>query len=281
VEVCPTSAISINLETGAPVVDSANCIFCGVCVARCPAGAIYVDGAHGAVVVDQPNKHFVTTAEYTEVSMYTSRKALEKAGRTGALLCETDAIVGEVGRRITEIRPNLSDAFPNLLTRNLLRTLGVAADMRRTGNNHLRADLVLGVDGRIERGVVEVEFGDQAILDAPRDVLDDIAVFVSRHGWSKKNMIAFIVGDVLPNRRSEYWRIIKDIREILAIPIATVTIFALMLLVWGRKKLPKTINTLAFADSDTTSYRKDVLEKLVGRRLNLSSKSSALVEIVK
>jgi hypothetical protein len=152
--------------------------------------------------------------------------------------------------------------------------------MRRTGNNHLRADLVLGSEG-IKQGVVEVEFGDEAILDAPRDVLDDIAVFVSRHGWKKDDIVAVIVGDVLPNRRSEFWHIIKDIRDVLGIEIATVTVLALMLLVWERRKLPGQINRLAYSDCDTRSYREGVLEPLIGRRLGLAVGASALVEVVK
>lgn len=279
-EVCPTGAVSITPRIGATAIDAARCIYCGVCVARCPVGAIFLSPNKGAVVVDETNAHFTTTPQYSEKAMLVSRNALERAERTGVLLRESDALVADIERRIAAVRVNLTDNFPNHLTRNLLRAAGIAVDMRRIGNNHLRADLVLGSEG-IKQGVVEVEFGDEAILDAPRDALDDIAVFISRHGWNKDDIVAFIVGDVLPNRRSEFWHIIKDIRDVLGIQIATVTVLALMLVVWERRKLPGQINKLAYTDCDTPSYRQAVFEKLLGRRLALAADVSALVEVVK
>lgn len=279
-EVCPTGAVSIVPGAGAAAIDAARCIYCGVCVARCPVGAIFLSPSKGAVVVDEANTHFAITAQYSEAEMLASRNALERAQRTGVFLRESDELIADIASRIAAVRANLTDNFPNHLARNLLRATGIAADMRRVGNNHLRADLVLGTDG-IKQGVVEVEFGDEAILDAPRDVLDDIAVFVSRHGWKKDDIVALIIGDVLPNRRSEFWHIIKDIREVLGVQIATVTILALMLLVWERRKLPSQINKLAHTDCDTPSYREAVLEKLLGRKIALAVDVSAMVEVIK
>ncbi len=279
-DVCPTGAVSIDPHSGAAVVDSTRCIFCGVCVSRCPVGAIHLLPNIGAVVIDAANARFVRTPHYSETDMFTSRDLLRKAERTGLLIQESDGLIAEINRRLVGIRSQLTDNFPNHLARNLIRTAGIAVDMRRTGNNHLRVDLVMGSEG-IKHGVVEVEFGDEAILDAPRDVLDDIAVLVSRHGWSGPDTVALIVGDVLPNRRSEFWRIIKDIREVLGIQIGVVTVLALMLVVWARQRLPSNINRLAYTDCDTPSYREAVLEKLLGRRLSLKVGASALVEVVK
>ena len=280
IEVCPTGAVSIIQATGAATVDPLKCIFCGVCAARCPVGAIFMSPKQGAVVVDDTNSGFVVTEQYSEPSMLASRGAIAKTELTGVHMRESDALVAEIERRMAAAREKLTDNFPNHLTRNLLRAVGVAVDMRRTGNNHLRADLVLGSRG-ISQGVVEAEFGAEAILDAPRDVLDDIAVFVSRHGWKKDDIVAFIVGDYLPNRRSEFWSIIKDIRDVLGVQIATVTVLALMLMVWERRRLPATINTKAYADCDTLSYRETVLEKLLGRQLDLTKDATAFVEVIK
>jgi NAD-dependent dihydropyrimidine dehydrogenase PreA subunit len=279
-EICPTGAVSIAPRTGAAVIDATQCIYCGVCAARCPVGAIFLSQNKGAVVVDEANAHFAITAQYSEAEMLASRNPLEQAQHTGALLQESDALIADIAGRLAAVRVNLTDNFPNHLARNLLRATGIAVDMRRVGNNHLRADLVLGTEG-IKQGVVEVEFGDEAILDSPRDLLDDIAVFVSRHGWKKDDIVALIVGDVLPNRRSEFWHIIKDIREVLGVQIATVTVLALMLLVWERRKLPSHINKLAHTDCDTPSYREAVLEKLLGRKIALTVDVSAMVEVIK
>jgi len=279
-DVCPTGAVSIAARTGAAKIDPERCIYCGVCVARCPVGAIFLLPSKGAVVEDEANAHFATTTQYSEQAMLASRNSLERVGKTGVFLRENDALIADIGRRIASVRASLTDNFPNHLARNLLRAAGISVDMRRVGNNHLRADLVLGSNG-IKQGVVEVEFGVEAILDAPRDLLDDIAVFVSRHGWKKDDIVALIVGDVLPNRRSEFWHIIRDIRDVLAIEIATVTVLVLMLLVWERRSLPSQINKLAYADCDTASYREAVLEKLLGRRIALALGVSAMVEVIK
>ena len=42
-EVCPTTAINKNPETGAYLVDTNKCVGCRLCTVACPLGAIYVD----------------------------------------------------------------------------------------------------------------------------------------------------------------------------------------------------------------------------------------------
>ncbi|WP_244113879.1 hypothetical protein [Burkholderia cepacia] len=98
-----------------------------------------------------------------------------------------------------------------MLARNLLIGAGVGASMGRKGNNHMRMDLILSRPG-VQHGVAEVEFGQEAVLDAPRDTMDALAVLASRYGWDLKSTTAIIVTDVLPNRRSEYWHIMAPSR---------------------------------------------------------------------
>jgi len=45
-EVCPTKAITRDLETNAVVVDKENCLGCGMCVAACPFGYMNLDDSH-------------------------------------------------------------------------------------------------------------------------------------------------------------------------------------------------------------------------------------------
>jgi len=279
-EVCPTAAISIHASTGAPQIAADMCVYCGVCVARCPVGAISILAGKGAIVNDTADSNYYETTKYTEASMRKSRDFLASAFKFGAMLDESDVLVDDLQRRIAKACEVVGENFPNHLTRNLLRALGSDADMRRVGGNFLRADIVLGPT-LIPQGLVEVEFGDESILNAPRDMLDDIAVFVARHKWKKENIVAFIVGDVLPNRRSEYWAIIKDIQQVLGVRIGTVTVFALMMMVWARKKLPHEISTIAYSDMDSGSYRVEVLPKLVGREMKLTPERSPLVEVIK
>lgn len=52
--VCPTTAISLNQNTGAMVIDMKKCIGCSACSFACPFGACFVDRHIGkAVVCDQ------------------------------------------------------------------------------------------------------------------------------------------------------------------------------------------------------------------------------------
>ena len=43
-KVCPSGALSRNLQTHAVVVDKGRCIGCGLCVAACPFGSVRLDG---------------------------------------------------------------------------------------------------------------------------------------------------------------------------------------------------------------------------------------------
>jgi len=131
----------------------------------------------------------------------------------------------------------------------------------------------------IARGVAEVEFGQNAVLDAPRDVLDALAVLKSRYEWSLKETAPLVITDELPNRRSEYWEIVRDIRDVVGVRIGTITTFALHLLMWSRRPLP------AFdafhVDKDSDSYRRTVLARLLGRELALGAKLKPSIEIAK
>jgi Fe-S-cluster-containing hydrogenase component 2 len=47
---CPTGAITVNLATGAKVVNNATCVGCKVCTIACPFGTINFDQISGKVV---------------------------------------------------------------------------------------------------------------------------------------------------------------------------------------------------------------------------------------
>ena len=51
-EVCPVEAITLDVDTGAWIVDSEECIGCEACVDACQYGAIFVDDAGVAVKCD-------------------------------------------------------------------------------------------------------------------------------------------------------------------------------------------------------------------------------------
>lgn len=262
------------------MIDGELCMLCGVCAVRCPVGAIRLIPGQGAIVEDAPNAAFIETAEPNLAEQDAVRQRFEGLPAEGVLLVESDAIVDDAFLRIQRAWIRVGDRFPNMLARNLLIGAGVGASVGRKGNNHMRMDIVLSPPG-VERGVAEVEFGQDAVLDAPRDTLDALAVLVSRYGWTLSTTSAIVVSDVLPNRRSEYWHMIQDIANVLGVRIGTVTVFALILFNWNRRTFDLSAGQLFYADRDTESYRAEILEIIIGRALHLGTSPRPQVDIAK
>lgn len=272
--VCPSGAMT-RTRTGAPAIDPDACMLCGVCASRCPVGAIHM--VPYAVVNDTPHPDFLETNEQHETEAALALFA--SASRVGTFVMESDLVVDELRSRLLKAWARMGDRFPDHLARNLLIAAGAGAAMRRKGDVFARMDLVLGPPWPAY-GCAEAEFGDVAVLDAPRDLLDDVAVSVGRHGKAT-SLLALVVTDVLPNRRSEYWRIVQDIRKVVGLPIGTVTVLALCLLVWRGRNLRDLPPDFFYVDADTLSYRTAVLEPLVGRTLKISSAPRPSVDIAK
>jgi Fe-S-cluster-containing hydrogenase component 2 len=279
IDVCATGAIRIG-DNGLPLIDNEKCILCGACASRCPLGAIRLVAGRGAVIEVAPNEAFLEATNSDSHNAELMRNLFQTLPTEGVSLIESDDIVNEITSKIQKAAAVVGDQFPNLLTRNLLISSGNNAAISRKGNNFMRMDIVLS-NTMETSGVVEVEFGQDANMEAPRDVLDSIAVLVSRYNWTIKNTASFIVTDLLPNRRSEYWHIIQDINNVFGIKIGTITIFCLMLLNWNRKKLILLKNHNFYADRAIDSYRAEVLEPLMQRKLKLNNLPNPLVDIAK
>lgn len=273
--VCPADAM-VRSDTGAPVVNSSACMYCGVCALRCPVSAISM--MPHAVVNDTQSDYFPETQNPQET--LDTLSALLAIPRTGPLLVESDGLVDDLMTRLNEAGMRIGDRFPDNLVRNLLIAVGVGAAMRRKGDNAARIDIVLGPPWP-EFGCVEVEFGDVAVLDAPRDLMDDVAVSIGRLAKRADAVVALVVTDLLPNRRSEYWRIVEDVKSVLEIQIGTVTVFALCLLAWHGKRLCDASLSAFYVDSSTKSYRATVLESLLGRKLRIGNGRRPWVEVAK
>ena len=141
----------------------------------------------------------------------------------------------------------------------------------------VQIDIVATRDGHV--CPVEVEF-TQAVVDAPRNVLDDLAVLIGRYKREKEKLNGLVVALSLPNRRSEYFQVIEDIANVLGIKIGSVTIGALLLLSWNRKTLGKDATDLPFAAAASPSVRKSV-ERLLGRPARLTLGCASVLETLK
>ena len=280
VDVCAAGALSWDSIQNAPAVDNDSCIRCGICVLRCPVGAIGLDFDEGIQINSQPNDYF-QSAEYAMDDGVVRLSVTNFNGcvREGILVKERDEISESLEAILQDALSKHGPQFPNHLTRNLLLANGIQAAMRRRGDVNLRMDLICGTSGN-GRGVVEVELVGQSLLDSPRNVLDNVAVLANRYGVPIREIAALIVNAALPNARAEYWRVLKDISSVLGIRVGSLTIQALIFLVWNRASFQLSSNNLFYADEDNPTIRQAV-ERAIGRPLEISEGLAAALEVAK
>lgn len=229
--VCPLGAIVWNAVWNRPEIAASACVECGLCAARCPVSAIYfADGfriseeTSGILQLPDTPKHQNRQREQLA--------ALRNAIVTGTRFIDCDAQVQRVYRNLQAQRYDAQ--MQNLLVRNCLLGLGCRCVIRRRGDVNLRMDALFSCGE--QTGVAEIEFRQDA-LEPPRAVLDDIAVLHARYGVEKQTILPLIVHLELPNARTGHWQVAEDIAAVLGIRIRTVTLAALLLLLWHRKPL--------------------------------------------
>lgn len=123
----------------------------------------------------------------------------------------------------------------NELIRILFEGLGEKVYFPRKGDNSERFDAI--VDFGEYKSVIEIEIPSTEILDAPRNLLDDYAVQKQRKNETDKPIIPLVICWDLPNKRTDYWNVIKDINSILKIKVKTISILALALHYWTKTPL--------------------------------------------
>lgn len=230
--VCPTNAICF--DNNKITINSEKCIGCGICMARCPKELIKMK--EGVAIIDP--------------------------------LHEMDCN-SEMKKLYNNIDSKSVNSYSiNLLSRNLLIECGIKTAITRTGDNNLRMDGV--IQSNDELGVLEVEFG-QDILSSPRNLLDDIAVMCSRYGFKKENITALSICLSLPNNRTDYWNVIKDIKDILDIEIKTISIGSLVYIMWNEKKI--NLKDLPYLDSTDNSLIEKI-EKIVNKNIEIDDENS-------
>ena len=130
----------------------------------------------------------------------------------------------------------------------------------------------------LEVHMVEIEFGKDT-LDASRGILDDIAVLNTRYNIPKEQNNPLVVCLQLPNARQGYWQVVKDIKVVENIKINTISIGALLILLWNNKNLNLCTNPF-YADFDNMSIKKCV-EDILGRKIQLIDGSIGIFEPIK
>ncbi len=72
-----------------------------------------------------------------------------------------------------------------------------------------------------------------AVLESPRAILEDIAVLHGRYAMPVANIVPISIVLSLPNARSEYYKVIFDIHRVLDLQCHTLTVGALLVLLWN------------------------------------------------
>ena len=224
-EICPTGAITWNDSGEVAVVNGEACIGCGLCVARCPYGAISLTSEGVAVVeISDPDNLMVVAPA---------------SSSTGHLRPTSIGCIGPMTlpalQRMPEAIASLNSQVSSRFIRNLLIQCGIKCRTRRPGDTNVRMDGVLATtNGRL--GVLEIELGND-VLESPRALLEDAAVLHGRYGIEVGRIDPVSVITGLPNVRSEYYRVMSDIEKVLTLRCRTVTVGALLAVLWHFERI--------------------------------------------
>jgi ferredoxin len=252
-KVCPVDAIKVD-SRGVPTIDDMKCIKCGLCLRRCPVGSLYFNDK-GNVKANEDTSMY-NEVELNEDSLKLQNEQVNELlniSKVGRMIEESDEIFEEIYSKIEKIDSKNHD----LLGRNLLIALGCVAGKTRIGDVYTRMDAVYKSNTNIY-GAVEIEFGKDT-LDASRAILDDIAVLNVRYNLKKENNNAIVICLQLPNARQGYWQVIKDIKNVENIRIETLSIGAILLLIWNNKTISFG-NNIFYIDFDKKELRQTITQ---------------------
>lgn len=250
--VCPLNAIIWERGARTPSIVAERCINCGICARRCLMGAIYSNGETAVIHSGESEVVFLPLSHENSKAHSIQLDTLSSTVHVGQFVVPSKTAIVNLYTRLGE-QPTEAQ-FPNLITRNLFLVQGNQCIIRRRGDVYFRIDSIVADPPTI--GVAEIEFQKDS-LESPRAILDDIAVLSSRYGIGKEEIKPFIISLEFPNIRTEYWRVLKDIKDVFGIRIHSLSLGALCLLAWSFKKVP--IGAMDFyADIDKPSIKGEV-----------------------
>lgn len=273
--VCPVNAIKWDRNSGHPIVDNGLCFGCGLCMKRCPVGAMYY--SDGKILINTKMTTIEEKVPLNRNNIALQEKQIKLMSNERKWGCYIREGSGEAIRSTYEKLERLNSNYHNLVARNLLIGLGCRSAMRRIGDVYTRMDAVYSSkDGAF--GAVEVEFGRDT-LDASRGILDDMAVLNTRYGIDKNQETPLVICLQLPNARQGYWQVVKDIHNVEKVKINTVSIGALLLLLWNNVELDMAESPF-YADYDRMEIRTK-LEYILDEEFDLPIRDLGILEPVK
>lgn len=272
--VCPVDAINWNFNKELPEIDNNLCIGCGLCATRCPVGAIFK--SKNRMKIAEPASDYIDIP-ITPENIKKHEQFILKMGKISwnhKFQQETDEIMDCLYHKVSIFDGR--SMVPNILVRNLFIALNYECATSRTGDVYTRMDAVYSrKNPPICSGVVEIEFGRDT-LEALRSILDDIAVMHSRSILDKNENTAIVVCLSFPNKRQGYFQVIKDINKVLDLKIQTISLGALLLLLWNGVQV-NFFSKDFYVDFDNLSIR-NTIEMKLNRCVQLSDRKLGILE---
>lgn len=272
--VCPFDALYWDNDRQSIVIESDSCVGCGLCASRCPAGALYFDRGKMRVNLNR-NPGSYEVAFSAEDASNRQRDCFDII----AGLPHRKHSVRKDFNRVDYVYTRLDDLKPNndialLFCRNLLIQNGYNCALSRTGVVSTRMDAIF--TGHDLSGAVEIEFqGDS--LSVARNLLDDMAMMQARNGLAVEHNTPLAICARIPNTRQGFYQVCDDMANVLGKRIRTVSIAALLLLVWNDVELDLSNDRFCLGFRDT-SIREDI-EALLGFNLEGNDESGYLEPI--
>lgn len=265
--VCPVEAITPGARSIA--INQNKCIGCGICVEKCPIGAIHIE--NGKAKLNPTSTTKINWMPVTNSNIQLQKMFLKQISfpyKYGLMQKESDSVMNRIYKQIG----NLSQYQQNILAKNLMLIIGGEASLSRQGDVYNRMDGYYATGN--QEGVMEIETG-QDMLDVSRALLDDIAVLNVRYSISKTMNHPLAICLSLPNRRTDYWQVIKDIRNVTSIGISTVTFGMLLIVLWNFDTIDDFDQF--YIDVDNSSLRKK-LEAYLDKKIRISTGYLGILE---
>lgn len=217
--VCPTDAITF--KNGYAIIDDNFCIKCGLCIHRCPYAAIQFSIQNNSCTVNQEKgKSFVKCSEATQ-----NQNVLALQRKTKEILYDDIPIFfAETLSKKLEIFSNRFPDLSEIVVRNTLLNLGICCNTNVAGNNHIRIEFFAECDNHYIIGESQISNSDT--LSVTRRILDDLAVLIGRYHFGQENIVPLAVVNGFPNKRTDFYEVIEDIRNVLGIQVMTLSYHA-------------------------------------------------------
>ena len=215
---CPFEAISIGRD-GYPIVVQEKCIGCGLCLTNCPTGAINLDESTGTALV---NSSVIDNGIFDEKIFEFRKEWSQEIRFEEPNENQINLLLSSAKERLLAGTPATNYLRSRLFVRNSLLSLGAKTALRTQGANSLLSELVAQEGDQTY--LIEIETGDDT-LDAFRRLVSAAARGIGGLGLEKERLVLILILPQLPNRRVDFYRLVRDARiylnlRILVIPFA-------------------------------------------------------------